>query len=239
MSTPTLGAVGQAITGYNTALTTGAVSTSASGSTFLLLVCASGSTTPTVSDSFSNAYTLKATFPINGSYESVYAYECDSGTGGASHTATVSFGSTNMAFHVLLIEIVNGVYDTAGYTTVATSASQATSSITTSGGALVIAYMALVGYTTTTLTSELFGNVAVSNLAGATYGTGYIIASETVSSSSTVSDTFTLGTAAPAGTVILSMKYQASSGGGTSGIPSAGNYQFGGASYRNTFGLRR
>ena len=241
MSTPTLGAVGQVITGYSTSNSTGAVNTAASGSNFLLLICASAAPTPTVSDNFSNTYTLKNTFPVNGAYENVYVYECDGGTGGTGHAATVSFGSTAMAFHALLIEVVNGVYDTGAYTSVATSTTQTTASITTASGvgALVLAHLAVVGYTTTTLTSELFGNVVASNLAGATYGTGYALATETVASSSTVSDTFTLGTAAPAATVILSMKYQSGSGGGSSGIPSAGNYQFGGASYRNTFGLRR
>ena len=237
MSTPTLGAVGQAITGYATSQTTGAVNTAASGSNFILLVCAGASPTPTVSDSFSNTYTLKAMFPVNGTYESVYVYECDGGTGGTGHTATVSFGSTNMAFHALLIEVVNGVYDTAAYTSVATNTTQATGSITTASGvgALVLAHLAVVGYTTTTLTSELFGNVVASNLTAATYGTGYALATKVVTTSTAVTDTFTLGTAAPAGTVIFSMKYQSSA---SAGMPSAGNYQFGlGAIH--TFGLRR
>lgn len=124
-SLPTLAAiaVGQhtvvvnpAFTNVST-LTTSGVSTSATGSTFVLIVQVKGSisgTTP-ILDSKGNTYTLKTTNTSGGFGNiSQYIYVCDNCTGGTGHTATTNFaaaasGSLNF---VEVTGAANPSYDT-------------------------------------------------------------------------------------------------------------------------------
>jgi hypothetical protein len=95
-------------TGGNVAsLTTTGVTTSASGSGFIIGGIA-GATAATVSDSKSNSYTLISEVSYDFSGKFARLWYCANGTGGASHTATVSQGSTFSNMAVMFMEITTG-----------------------------------------------------------------------------------------------------------------------------------
>jgi len=85
-----------------TTLTTSAIATSATGSKFIISVVNNSGTIGTVTDSFSNTYTLKETASQFSLGTSIYI--CDTGcTGGSGHTATVT--STLANYSVALTEV--------------------------------------------------------------------------------------------------------------------------------------
>jgi hypothetical protein len=68
---------------------TNAVTTNASGSSFLAYYISKQFGAGTLIDSFSNSYTrIINDFPVNSTFVMINAWLCSGGTGGASHTAT-------------------------------------------------------------------------------------------------------------------------------------------------------
>ncbi len=86
------------VTGSASTATTGAVTTQATGSSFVVLITGSnGAFTPSFTDSFSNSYgSAVANVTDTAGSEQIWAYLCTNGAGGAGHTVnlTNSVGST-------------------------------------------------------------------------------------------------------------------------------------------------
>lgn len=102
-----------ATTGSEASLTTPAVATNASGSDFFVTVAWVGSTsTPTISDSEGNTYTLLSSI-TNATYNAGFGvwYKLN-GVGGASHTVTVTAnGATDMVAGMVEVTGSNHVID--------------------------------------------------------------------------------------------------------------------------------
>lgn len=86
-----------------TSMTTPGVTSSASGSTFVITVCDPNQNI-TVSDSKSNSYTQIGTTLTVGSTK-MSMWRCENGTGGASHTATVTWNSGSADGTITFAEI--------------------------------------------------------------------------------------------------------------------------------------
>lgn len=85
-----------AASGASNSTTTGAVTTTASGSSFVIAVCYPNSDTITsVTDSKSNVYSLIRQVADAGDGFKAAWYLCENGVGGASHTGTVQISATN------------------------------------------------------------------------------------------------------------------------------------------------
>lgn len=90
-----LGQHAVASTAGASSVTTGAVTTQASGSNFYLLISfRQGDTFNGVSDSKGNTYTQVDTLADGGYGWTISTYRCENGTGGSGHTATVTMGAT-------------------------------------------------------------------------------------------------------------------------------------------------
>ena len=121
-------AVGRTSSGSSQA--TSAVNTAASGSTFyIFVVWGNGASFTSIADSKSNTYNRvgSATF---GSMNA-RLYECVNGTGGSSHTATLTV-STNESLTVFLVEVTGGL--TAGIVDQSDSREDTTSPFTLAAG---------------------------------------------------------------------------------------------------------
>lgn len=88
-------------------LTTPAVTTTASGSTFVIAVLWSNATSiSSVADSKGNTYTQIGTTQANFGYDAACAfYRCENGTGGGSHTATVNFAASTAFPSIYFVEL--------------------------------------------------------------------------------------------------------------------------------------
>lgn len=99
-------------TSTSTALTTSAVTTQATGSTFVIFCIAmgqSGTTFQSITDSKGNTYTLRGTQQNNASdLTSMAMYECVNGSGGASHTASFKTATSLGSSQIHFIEITGG-----------------------------------------------------------------------------------------------------------------------------------
>lgn len=103
-----IGSVGVSTrTNGGTANTTAAVTTQASGSVFEVAVFTNNasSVTPTITDSKSNAYTQIGSVLSDTQQDRIYRFQCPNGTGGASHTATATFGSSQLSIDTILLEM--------------------------------------------------------------------------------------------------------------------------------------
>jgi hypothetical protein len=90
-------------------IATSAVTTQASGSTFLILVFwQSARTFTSVVDSKSNIYTQIDTEITIGGTDRCRAYYCENGTGGASHTATLNISGLAVC-GIMFLEITGGL----------------------------------------------------------------------------------------------------------------------------------
>lgn len=89
-------------------LTTGAITSTASGSSFLIYFATTSSATiSTVSDSKSNSYTSQASIVETNDGTKLWVYKTENGTGGSSHTATVDLSSGGILW-VALVEVTGG-----------------------------------------------------------------------------------------------------------------------------------
>lgn len=137
--------------GSSTTVTTGTTGTSASGSKFLIFVNAKSQSISSVSDSFGNSYTLKAT---STGFNKIYVYLCESGSGGANHTATVNMAAAD-SLSIFIVEVVSAA--TTSFDVVAsgsdTSGSNSTlngASVTTTNATdLILSCIGAFGDTTT------------------------------------------------------------------------------------------
>ncbi len=95
----------------NSTATTNSVTSTASGSTFIVDVVFDASTTvSSIADSKSNTYTLQGTTQTNSSAGMKAArYICVNGTGGATHNATVTCSGAAAVPSIFLTEIVGGL----------------------------------------------------------------------------------------------------------------------------------
>ena len=107
MAAPTVGvsAFGSGLA--TTSFTTSAVTTTASGSRFLIIIPVS-SVPSTVSDSKGNTYAQKTSlqFDQQAAGQFFRVYECINGTGGAGHTATVTWAASGNR-SVIFVEVLN------------------------------------------------------------------------------------------------------------------------------------
>ncbi len=82
-------------TNYGAAATTTAVTTNATGSSFVIFTLIGSLGSPSVSDSFGNTYSLVGTTGSADGFTTVAVYLCTNGTGGAGHTATSATQPSN------------------------------------------------------------------------------------------------------------------------------------------------
>lgn len=102
-----IGAIGVGNIGSNTAVTSVAVATSATGSDFEVIVIAqgvNGATAPTITDNKGNnaLYTQIGAGFNNGNNGYIWRFNADNGAGGAGHTATATF-ALNIASGISII----------------------------------------------------------------------------------------------------------------------------------------
>lgn len=88
-------------------VTTPSITTSASGSSFLLCLILAVGLAPTISDSKSNTYTLVGTTSTSIFGEIISMYLSTNGTGGSGHTASASWTGSGLG-DLYLIEITGG-----------------------------------------------------------------------------------------------------------------------------------
>lgn len=201
-------------------VTTGAVTSSASGSTFVIGVSFdAGTTVSTVGDSKSNSYTLAGTTITNGG-QKIALYYSQNGTGGSSHTATVTFSGTAYP-SLFFLEITGAATASFDVTGSATGDSTSPFGDGASTGTLSQAnelIVSLIGSTNadTAITYTAGGGFtrAQQTIDGGNYWTGaigYLV----VSSTASVSGNWTISPAGtPSAGVILAAFKEAAGGGG-------------------------
>ena len=120
----------------NATATTNSVTSTASGSTFIVDVIFDSSTTvSSIADSKSNTYSLQGTTITNNPGTMKAArYICVNGTGGATHNATVTCSGAAATPSIFLTEIVGGL--TSGIVDVHTTANDDSSPFTVASGTL-------------------------------------------------------------------------------------------------------
>lgn len=198
-----------------TTLSTGGVTTAATGSTFVIFVAITGGATisATPTDSFGNTYTL--TTSLTGFFfasENIYAYTCINGSGGAAHTATaVPSASTAMA--VGFVELTGvGSIDVSNSLNNGNSASTSApgaSVTTTNANDLILSFIALSNGGGSTISdsaawNSLFNN---SNPAGADATIQSCASSYQVETSTgTFSDSYTLSPSNNSGGLTIAFK---------------------------------
>jgi len=197
-------AIGQTVSAHAaaavTSKTTGSVTTNASGSGFVI-VMHSGSSTPSVSDSFGNTYVqIGSTQQYNFSNRWGAIFYCAKGTGGAGHTATGSSGGGAVDISVYLIEITttNGFGVTLDQASQIASSTLHTTAISTTNAneAIIAAFCgastnAAATHTVSGGSFAIGGNLDLTNGASSFDSTG-CVATEVVSSTqSSLTATFT------------------------------------------------
>ena len=88
---------------FAASVTTGALTTSATGSTFVVFVFGTGAVS-SVTDNNGNTYTLSAVTNYNGTLRSGYYAYCQNGAGGSGHTFTATTGGSN-GILILAVEL--------------------------------------------------------------------------------------------------------------------------------------
>lgn len=210
-----------AFTGGATSVTTTGITTSASGSSFIIYVSyVSGFSVSSIADSKSNSYTLVAS-ALTGwlSATNSAIYLCTNCTGGSGHTATLNLSGSTQA-EIYLVEVTGGATASLVDATPSTfwnddTASPFTSNSLTSSNAndLLLAFTNTNGNTTDTFTwGNSFTQVtADGNPAHFTGG----VAKRVVSSTGTYNSTFTSsGGTSEAASALISLKASGGGGGG-------------------------
>lgn len=165
--------------GGTTSLTTGNITTSASGSTFVVAGASDVAPLAVPTDSKANVYLQKGTFQLAaGAAPGVYFYTCQNGTGGATHNATLTWLATDTPAFALF-EITGAAASSLDATT---QGSDSASPYTLSSGTLAQAAEMVVCVVT--------GNGS-SNPATAAESTGFTIIESKLDNSSY--DMFALG----------------------------------------------
>jgi len=208
-----IGQSSTAVAQLNTTITTSAVTTAATGSTFVIYVCLPNSVVaPTVSDNKSNTYVQKRTVSYNSSSASLWLFTCENGAGGSGHTATITEASS-ATLEMFFVEITgSGGYGTLdvsadGGTGGNFTASMATPSITTTAnGDVVISFFGGTNADLTTITDS-YSNVLQKQLLGTTNQACGAVGGLSQSSSGATSDTFTLSAAVFGNTMIAAWKF--------------------------------
>lgn len=210
--------VGARGVGSGSTATTTAGTTTASGSTFVIAVSwdQTGGTV-TISDSKGNTYTGQGTAQVDGAGGYCRLYVCQNGTGGASHTATIS--TTSSSYPVIhLIEITGA--ETASLDQIAQGADAATpwtlTSPTLSQAAEVVICVCINNDTTSGSYASSNFTVLSSETDGSNYWTS-AVGSLVVAATSAVTPSWTRGTGTGAGLALATFKQ--SSGGGATYAP--------------------
>jgi len=193
---------------FTNGLTTTGITTSASGSNFYVFVGVSSAGPPTVSDSKSNTYSL-VTSDTTGDFNgiNVYAFKCENGTGGASHTVTVN--QANVGMVVAFVEVTgaatSGSIDVSNHNgTNATSTTINTATVTTTNANdLILSFWKGSNTGNTSVAANTGAGYAIVN--SGTANPAFAVSSRVVSSTGTYGDTYTLGTADYAGTITLAI----------------------------------
>jgi hypothetical protein len=149
----------------------GSVTTTASGSSFVIFVRAYAAPT-SVTDSKSNVYTLVQSTQNPSESDWLSVYLCVNGTGGATHRPTVTTGVTLNPVILGLIEIVGGATSSAtdGSSTVHDTASPFGSPLTTTNANDIV--LSLFGGNGTVATVTYTANGSFTLVSAATFTTG-------------------------------------------------------------------
>lgn len=207
---PTLGfgASSQGKDNFTNACATTAVTTAATGSTFVLGIVRSGVDTITsITDNKGNSFVLRASGSFNSGNQFLYLYDCVNGAGGAGHVFTVNWSGFNQTL-VFTVELTGApVFDQFGaLTSVVNAFSITTSTITTPSACAVVAFCGFPLLTMQTSITDSFANVFQTVLDGVTYNLTGAIAGKIQSVAGSISDTFTLGSMAVGASFIASWK---------------------------------
>lgn len=195
----------------STTATTPGVTTTASGSSFYVgILTGASETISSVTDSKSNGYSaVGSALTYNGAALKMIMYKAENGTGGASHTVSVTIGATNF-LTVFFLEVTAagaGGEDTA----VRASGEDTSSPFTVTSGTLSQANEVLIvlGGTDSTTVSALAEStgftIAQSVLTGTSDAAGFI-AAKVVSSTGTYTPSFTATGPAAMGLWITGVK---------------------------------
>lgn len=105
---PSIGGHASNLAGAVTTISTSGVATTASGSTFVIVVLNdTGVTVSSVSDNKGNTYTQIGTTQQNFGYNGACSmYRCENGVGGSGHTATANFSSNASFPSIYFVELV-------------------------------------------------------------------------------------------------------------------------------------
>lgn len=107
MASPAIGASATPITGLGTSQTTAGITTTASGSSFFVMFATGDSSTVTsVTDSKSNTYSLLTSVVDSNDGHKNWVYYTENGTGGSSHTFTVTTSGNNL--NIFAFEVTGG-----------------------------------------------------------------------------------------------------------------------------------
>ncbi len=191
MPAPTLGQYAKGPTNFATSVTTPAITTAATGSTFVVFFN-SRSLASSVVDSKGNTYTL-ATSNTSGAFggNNVYAYVSQNGIGGSGHTATITIAGTNSTLAYLVEVLGSSAMDQSqsnGSNTSQTAVNGATVT-TTATNELVLCYYGSYSGNTVTITDSGTGFTLQSTQLVNTYPNG-ALSYGTFASIGTYGDTF-------------------------------------------------
>jgi hypothetical protein len=196
--------------GTASSATASSVTSAATGSVFAICVNAKSQNITSVTDSFSNTYTLKQT---GTGFNKGYLYVCDGGNGGSGHTATVNLAAAD-SVTIHFAEILGAAspsYDAggnAGNTSGGTSLTGA-SVTTTNANDLILSFFAGYGDSGAVSSAGAGFSMFDSIPGGGIASSG--MSSRVVSATGTYSDTYTIASFEYAAFAIASFK-QASGG---------------------------
>jgi len=203
--------------GSSTTVTTSAVTTAATGSVFAILVNAKSKAVSSVTDSYSNTYTLKES---GAGFNTASIYICDGGNGGSGHTATVTMASAD-SFEFFFVEITGAAspsFDVGGQGGSTSSVTSFTGAAvtTTNANDLIISFAGMFGdagaLTDSGTGFSIFDSSTVSGTATAGYSTAI------KSSTGTYQDTYGIASSNFPAYASIALK-QASAGGVSVSVP--------------------
>lgn len=199
--------------GTSTTITTGSVTTSPTGSTFVVCIQRRSATVSSLTDSYSNTYTLKQT---GTGFNNGDIYVCENGSGGAGHTVTLTVGTADnieLLFQEITGAATVSAYDAGNNGSNTSGGTTLTGASVTTTNANDMVFSFIAGYSDSGATSStgtgwtLADSIAVSGTPSS--GTSYKV----VSATGSYNDVYTQAAFNYAAFAIVSIK-QASGGGG-------------------------
>lgn len=201
------------------ASTTGSATTQASGSSFVIVLRSYGDNYTTVTDTFSNTYTLQRKIQNTSDTDWMHIYLCSNGSGGAGHKPTLTTSSTQQTI-IGLHEITGGA--AAILDLVSTGAFDQSSpfgdSVTSTNAAdMIVGYFGSNGAATTvTYTPGAgFSTFTSAGFNTGTDGLSFGVAYQVVAATGTYNPAFTVSSGIRGPAITLALKAAAGGGGDT------------------------